>query len=191
MCEQCFLCRSFEFCKMYYKCPDCCSRPTCRGQIAPVLGKMGSPGVSPKVVTVLREGYSLRFWPNLTQSQAITGCYLDPNRNLYLEEALHQLLSKDAVEPVTIQKSLGFYNKLFHGSKTQQPVETYPRPQYPEQISKDRVIQNGDTRDNKNLPIGRGVGYLHRFQRRILPYTNSKSIQEVHVFSRKCQSYQF
>ena len=42
------------------------------------------------------------------------------------------------------------------------------------------VIQNGDTRDNKNPPTGRGVGYLHR---RILPHTNSQSVQEVHAFS--------
>ena len=36
---------------------------------------------------------------------------------------------------------------------------------------------------NKNLPTGRGVGYLHRFQGRILPHTNSQSVQKVHAFS--------
>ena len=51
-------------------------------------------------------------------------------------KALHQLLNKNAVEPVTTQKSLGFY-KTFSGPKTQQPVETYPGPQCPEQIFKD------------------------------------------------------
>ena len=49
---------------------------------------------------------------------------------------------------------------------------------------KDRVFQNVDTRDNKNLPTGSGVSYLHRFQRHMLRYTNSKSVQEVHAFSR-------
>ena len=49
---------------------------------------------------------------------------------------------------------------------------------------KDRVFQNVDTRDNKNLPTGRGVSYLHRFQRHMLRYTNSNSVQEVHAFSR-------
>ena len=38
-------------------------------------------------------------------------------------------------------------------------------------------------RDNKNLPTGRGVGHIHRFQRRILPHTHSQSVQEVHAFS--------
>ena len=36
VCERCFLCRSLVFCKAYKKSPNCCSRSTCRGQIAPV-----------------------------------------------------------------------------------------------------------------------------------------------------------
>ena len=128
----------------------------------------GLKEVSPKVVTVQREGYTVLFWfqPNLTRYPAIKSCYVNLHRNLYLVDALHQLL-----------------NQTFSGFKTQQPVETYPRHQYLKQIFKDRIIQNGDTRDNKKLPTGRGGGYLHRFQRRILPYTNSKSFQEVHAFS--------
>ena len=61
-------------------------------------------------------------------------------------------------------------------------METYVGPELLEYLPKHRVVQNGDTRDNKNLPTGRGVGYLHRFQRCILPHTNSQTIQEVHVF---------
>ena len=65
------------------------------------------------------------------------------------------------------------------GTQTQQLVETGPGPEHLEH----RVVQNGDPRDNKNLPAGRGVGHLHRLQGRILPYTNSQSVQEVHAFS--------
>ena len=63
-------------------------------------------------------------------------------------------------------------------------METYLGPEHLEHLPKHRVVQNGDTRDNKNLPTGRGVGYLQRFQGRILPHTNSLSVQEVHAFSR-------
>ena len=68
-CEQCFLCRSPEFCKICHKCPNCCSRSACRGQITPVLEKMGSPRSQPQSLAVLREGYTLpfQFWPNLTR----------------------------------------------------------------------------------------------------------------------------
>ena len=70
------------------------------------------------------------------------------------------------------------------GTQTQQPVETHLGPKHLEQLSKHRVIQNGDTRDHKNLPTGRGVGHPHRFQRRILPHTHLLSVQEVHALSR-------
>ena len=74
--------------------------------------KWATLGVSPKVSTVFGEGYTLpfQFWPNLTRSPTITNCYVNPHRNLYLLEALHQLLNNNAVELVRNQDSLGFYN---------------------------------------------------------------------------------
>ena len=88
------------------------------------------------------------------------------------------------MEPVTTQKSLGFTQQTVSGAQTQSWLETHLGLEHLEHLYKHRVVQNGDTRDNKNLPTGRRVGYLHRFQRRVLPYTNSQSVQEVHAFSR-------
>ena len=70
-------------------------------------------GAGPKVVQMLKEGYTLPFQirPNLTRSPTIISCYVHPHRNLYLLEALHQLTN--AVECVKNQESLGFYNRLF------------------------------------------------------------------------------
>ena len=62
-------------------------------------------------------------------------------------------------------------------------METHPGPEHPEHLPKHRVVQNGDPRDNKDLPSGRGVGHFHRLQGCILPHTNSQSVQEVHAFS--------
>ena len=69
-------------------------------------------GASLKVVQILREGYTLpfRIQPNLTRSPTIISCYVNPHRNLYLLEALHQLMDKNAVELVQNQKSLGFFH---------------------------------------------------------------------------------
>ena len=77
--------------------------------------KWAALDVSPKVLTVLREGYTLpvRFRPNLTRVPTITSCYVDALRNSYLLEALCQVLDKNAVELVQSQQSLGFYNRLF------------------------------------------------------------------------------
>ena len=72
-------------------------------------------GWSPKVVTILREGYTLpfRFRPNLTRSPTVIRNYVNPQRQSNLLETLYQLMNKNAVEPVAIQNSLGFYNQLF------------------------------------------------------------------------------
>ena len=80
-------------------------------------------------------------------------------------------------------KLTGVLQPAIFGTQTQQPVETDPRPEHLERLFKHRVVQDGDPRDNKNLPTGRGVGHIHRFQRRILPHTNSQSVQEVHALS--------
>ena len=72
-------------------------------------------GAGPKVIQMLKEGYTLPFQtrPNLTRNPTIVSCYVNPHRNLYLLEALHQLTNKNAKVLVSNQESLGFYNWLF------------------------------------------------------------------------------
>ena len=72
-------------------------------------------GSSPKVVTTLREGYTLpfRFRPHLTRSPTVISNYHNPTKQSFLVEALHQLINKNAVEPVENPNSLVFYNRLF------------------------------------------------------------------------------
>ena len=179
------MCRSLVFCKMCHKCPNCCSRSTCRGQIAPILGKMGSPRCRPQSDNS-PQGRLHTTLPVSAKLDQVTQC--------------HKLLCKSPQEPLpvggipsaseqkcnrTSNKSniSGLLQPVISSSQTQQLVETYTRPQYLEQVSKDRVIQNGDSRDNKDLPTNRGVGHLRRFQRRILPHTDPEPVKEVHAFS--------
>ena len=82
-------------------------------------------------------------------------------------------------------KLTGVLQPAIFGTQTQQPVETDPRPEHLEHLFKHRVVQDGDPRDNKNLPTDRGVGHIHRFQRRLLPHT---SHMRFHLQGR---SYQF
>ena len=74
-------------------------------------------------------------------------------------------------------KLTGVLQPAIFGTQTQQPVETYPGPEYFEHLPKHRVIQDGDPRDNKDLPTARGVGHLPRLQGHILLHTNSQSVQ--------------
>ena len=78
----------------------------------------------------------------------------------------HKLLCKSPQEPLPVGAFASGYEQkcsrtgqnseisrvlqqTIPGSKYQQPVESYTRPLYPEQVFKDRVIQNGNPRDNK------------------------------------------
>ena len=58
-------------------------------------------------------------------------------------------------------------------------METYTRSEQSQQIPQGRKIQNGDTRNDSNLPTDRGVGHIHRLQGCLLPYTNTKPIQKI------------
>ena len=64
-------------------------------------------------------------------------------------------------------------------------METGPGPKHLEHLSKHRVVQSGDPRDNKDLPTVGGVGNIHRLRRRILPYTNSVSPGSKCVFTSR------
>ena len=77
--------------------------------------KWESLGSSPKVVNILREGYTLpfRYRPYLTWSPTVISNYHNPTKQSFLVEALYQLINKNAVEPVENQNSLGFYNRLY------------------------------------------------------------------------------
>ena len=72
-------------------------------------------GAGPRVVQILKEGYTLpfRIRPNLSRIPTVISCYGNPHRNLKLLEALHQLMYKNAIELVRKQASLGFFNRLF------------------------------------------------------------------------------
>ena len=56
----------------------------------------------------------------------------------------------------------------FLGSKTTQPLETFSRSE-----------QTKPFGYHQDLPPTRGVGYLNRFQGRLLPYTYTGTIQEI------------
>ena len=102
-------------------------------------------GAGPKVVQILKEGYTLPFWirPNLIRSPTVISCYVIfyPHRNLYLLEVLHQLINKNAVELVK--------------------------------------LQNGDTRNHRDLPLKRGVSHL----RMLIFITYTGTVQEISEIS--------
>ena len=74
-----------------------------------------SQGSNPRVVSILREGYSLPFKvkPPLSRSPVIVSGYTNPVRNKHLKESLIALIQKQAVEKVVVPTSLASYKRLF------------------------------------------------------------------------------
>ena len=71
-------------------------------------------GANPRVVSILKEGYVLQFKIRpLVRDPLIVSGYANPNRNLYLKEALQALLYKKAVEMLRVRTSLAFFNRPF------------------------------------------------------------------------------
>ena len=145
------------------------------------------PGIhkGPKIVQILREGYTLpfRIRPNLTRSPTVISHYVNPHRNSYLLEALHQLMDKNAIELVHNQTSLGFFQPTFSGTQTQQQVETYTRSKQTKSFPQGGEVQNGDTGNHQDIPPARGVGNLSRLQGCLHPYTNTGTIKEISQIS--------
>ena len=69
-------------------------------------------GANPRVVSVLRDGYTLPFKnrPCLTRIPLIQSGYASPTKNMYLKDALVSLMHKLVVEKVGVKSSLAFYN---------------------------------------------------------------------------------
>ena len=131
-------------------------------------------GAGPKVVQILKEGYTLpfRIRPQLTRSPTVVSCYVNPHRNSYLLEALHQLIDKNANISWVFQPTIS-------SSQTQQQVETYIRSEQTESVPKGGEIQNGDTGNHQNVPPKRGVGDLSILQGHLLPHTNTGTVQKI------------
>ena len=77
----------------------------------------------------------------------------------------------------------GVFQPTIFGPKAQQQVETYIRSEQTESFPQGGEIQNGDTGNHQDVPPTRGVGYLNRLQRRLLPYPNTGTIQEISEIS--------
>ena len=78
---------------------------------------------------------------------------------------------------------LGVFQLAIFSPKAQQQMETYPRSEQTEPFPQGGEIQNGDTGNHQDVPPTRGVGYLNRLQRRLLPYTDTGTVQEISEIS--------
>ena len=112
-CERCFLCRSLGFCKYCHECLNCCHKSTCRGQTTAVLGEMGSSGFESKGSRNTERGLHPSL-PVQTQPNQVTNGHKQQCQATKAVLPFGGTVSADrkAVDLVTNQTSLGFYNRL-------------------------------------------------------------------------------
>ena len=92
-----------------------------------------------------------------------------------IESAYRQKCSGASTKP----DISGVFQPTIFSPKAQQQVEAYIRSEQTESFPQGGEIQNGDTGNHQDITPTRGVGYLNRFQRRLLPYTNTGTVQEI------------
>ena len=153
---------------------------SCVDQLCSVLGNLGSLGGRTQSSRNVERGLHLTYPDQTTHN--------------------HELLCTSSQEPLLIgsiasadqqkcsrvgQKSSisGLLQLAIFGPKTKQQMETYTRPEQSQQIPQGREIKNGDTRNDPDLPADRGVGNVHRFQGRLVPYTHTKPIKKISEIS--------
>ena len=115
--------------------------------------KWSELGAGPKVVQILREGYTLPFQtrPNLSRTPTVVSCYGNPHRNLKLLEALYQLTAKKCYRTGTQTNIPRVFQPTIPGSQTQQQMEANPRFEQSKSLSQNREIQDGDSGNHQNL----------------------------------------
>ena len=172
-------------CKTCNKCQKCCLKSACRGQTSKLLTNLAGSGCRSKSGSNPERG----LHPPL----------LDPAKTHKVSHS-HKLLCQSPQEPLpaggitsayrqkcsgtsTKPNISGIFQPTIFSPKAQQQVENYTRSEQTKSFHQGGKIQNGDTGNHQDVPPTRGVGHLNRLQGRLLPYTNTGTVQEISEIS--------
>ena len=138
-------------------------------------------GAGPKVVQILKEGYTLPFRtrPSLSRTPTVISCYGNPHRNLKLLRGITSAYGQKCHRISSQTDLTRVFQPTISSPKTRQQVETHFGPKQSKSFPQDRKIQDGDTGNHQDItPTGR-MGNLHRLQGRLLPHSNTGTVQEI------------
>ena len=181
ICEKCFFCHSLVLCTTCKKCQKCCNNSSCRDQTSKLLANLARPGCRSKSGSDPERG----LHPPLSDQ---TKTYKVPHSHKLLCQSSQEQLPVRGITSAYGQKGSGTSTEpgvprvlqpTIFSSKTKQQVETYSGSEQIESFPQGGEIQNGDTGNHQDLPPDGRVGHLNRLQRRLLPHTNTRTIQEI------------
>ena len=135
-------------------------------------------GAGPRVVQILKEGYTLPFWirPNLSRFHKLLWQSSQKSQTVGgITSAYGQKCRRTSSQAGLTR----FLQPTIFGPETQQQVEAHLRPEQSESFPQDRKIQDGDTGNHQDLSSKRRMGNLHRLQGCLLPHPHTRTVQEV------------
>ena len=175
------MCHSIVSCHFCFRCTKCCPKSSCRGQTSKLLGNLARSGSRTQNNPNL-EGRLYPPLPEPTQTRKIS------DSHKLLCQSPQEQLPVGGIVSAYRQKCNrtgpkfnfpGVFQPTFSSSQTQQQMETNSGSEQIKPIPQSGEIQNGNTGNHPNIPPTRGVGHLSRLQRRLLPHTNTGTIQEI------------
>ena len=181
VCEKCFLCHSIVLCSTCNKCQKCCLKSACRGQTSKLSANLAGSGCRSENSSNPEGGLHPPF------SDPAKSHKVSHSRKLLCQSPQEQLPDGGITSAyrqkccrISAQSDLPrVFQPAVFGTQTQQQVETNTGPEQSEPLSQGGEIQNGDTGNHQDIPPTRGVGHLNRFQGRLLPHSNTGTIQEI------------
>ena len=138
-------------------------------------------GANPRVVSVLRDGYTLPFKqrPPLTRSPLIQSGYENPSRNRSLKEGIAHSDRQVGSGKSGCQVFPCFLQPAFPGSETQQKMETNLGSQSVQSLPQSRYLQNGNPGNNPLVFAKRRMGNFAGLQRRVVPHSHQSKVKKV------------
>ena len=163
------------------KCSKCCTKTSCRGSPSKFLESLAKARGRSEGDPDLKRGlYSPLSDPTETLKA--------PHGHKLLCQSLQEQLPVRGITATHRQKCSraskkshvpGFLQPTVSSSQTEQQMETHSGPEQTKSFSKGTKVQDGDTRDHKNLPARGRMGYLHRLQGRLLPHSHTRTVQKI------------
>ena len=182
ICEQC---HSIVCCPTCSKCPQCCTKSTCRGQTSKFLENLArSRGLS--------EGSSNPERGLLPPLPDPPPTHTIPYSHKPVCQSPQEQLPVGGITSAYRQKSgrKGSKSKVTRilqptilSPKTQQQMEANTGPKQLKRFPESGKVQDGDTGNHQNIPPARRVGHLSRLQRCLLSHTDTGTIQKISTFS--------
>ena len=185
ICQRCFLCHAITLCKICNKCPKCCHKSACRGQTAKLLENLVGSGCRSESSSNPERG----LYPPLSdpaQTHKVSYCHKLLCQSSQERLPFGGITSAHRQERNRTSKKQNLpelFQPTIFSPQAKQKMETYSRSEQSECFPQGGEIQDGDTGNHQDIPPARGVGHLNRFQGRLLPHTNTGTVQEISEIS--------